>query len=194
MQEITQQYFDVNKADAARVFSKTFFDMVNNKADKFEEIIILCIGTDRCTGDSFGPLVGYKLSGITNNNIIIYGTLDNPVHAKNLEENIAYIYDTYRKPFVIAIDACLGRSEHIGCITLTDGSIKPGIGVNKELPEVGDISITGIVNFSGFMEFVVLQNTRLRDVMKMADLTANGIKSAMWRYCLQKKKTAQILI
>ncbi|NLL31337.1 MAG: DUF1256 domain-containing protein, partial [Clostridiales bacterium] len=25
------------------------------------EIIFLCIGTDRCTGDSLGPLVGHKL-------------------------------------------------------------------------------------------------------------------------------------
>ncbi|MGE5474019.1 MAG: spore protease YyaC [Ignavibacteriales bacterium] len=183
-----QQYFDVNQQDSLRKFSKIFYEMINRKADNYEQIVILCIGTDRCTGDSFGPLVGYKLSSVTNENIILYGTLDNPVHAKNLEEIIENIYETYSKPLVVAIDACLGRNEHIGYITIVEGPIKPGIGVNKELPEIGDISITGIVNFSGFMEFVVLQNTRLSLVMRMADLTADGIRNAMWRHNIKGKK------
>ncbi|MCL6574238.1 MAG: DUF1256 domain-containing protein, partial [Bacillus sp. (in: Bacteria)] len=45
----------------------------------------------------------------------------------------------------------------------------------KDLPAVGDIHITGIVNVSGFMEFFVLQNTRLNLVMNMAKTIANGI-------------------
>jgi len=183
----TQKYFDINQPDVSRNFSKILFDMIDKKTDDYEQIIILCIGTDRCTGDSFGPLVGYKLSNIFNENVAIYGTLDEPVHAKNLEKNIQHIYDNYSKPLVVAIDACLGSMEHIGFLTIVDGPIKPGIGVNKELPEIGDISITGIVNFSGFMEFMVLQNTRLSLVMKMAELTANGIRSAIWRRNLHNK-------
>jgi len=31
--------------------------------------------------------------------------------------------------------------------------MRPGAGVNKELPEVGNISITGIVNFHGIYGF-----------------------------------------
>jgi len=192
MQEFTQQYFDVNHPDTLRKFSKAFFDIINQKTDYYEQMIILCIGTDRCTGDSFGPLVGYKLSEASHENLVVYGTLENPVHAKNLEENIEHIYDAYRKPLVVAIDACLGRTEHIGHLTLADGPLKPGIGVNKQLPQVGDISITGIVNFSGFMEFVVLQNTRLGLVMSMAEITANGIRSAMWRHNLSKKKAVLV--
>ena len=188
----TQQYFDVNQPDALRNFSKKFFDMIDRKIDNCEQIIILCIGTDRCTGDSFGPLVGYKLSSALYENVVIYGTLDNPVHAKNLKENIEHIYETHTRPLVIAIDACLGNTEHIGYVTISEGPIKPGVGVNKELPEVGDISITGIVNFSGFMEFVVLQNTRLSLVMRMADMTANGIRSAMWRHNLKNKNAALV--
>ncbi|MGE5328169.1 MAG: spore protease YyaC [Deltaproteobacteria bacterium] len=186
--KLTQKYFDVNHPEALKNFSKILFDMIDQKAGDYEQIVILCIGTDRCTGDSFGPLVGYKLINAPYDNINVYGTLDNPVHAKNLEENIRQIYDTYQKPLVIAIDACLGSTEHIGYITIAEGAIKPGIGVNKELPEVGDISITGIVNFSGFMEFMVLQNTRLSIVMQMADLTANGIQSAVCRLNLNRKK------
>lgn len=47
--------------------------------------------------------------------------------------------------------------------------------MNKELPEVGEIHLTGIVNVSGFMEFFVLQNTRLNLVMKMAKTIAEAI-------------------
>lgn len=187
-----QKYFDVNQPDSLRKFSKVFYDMISRKIDDYEQIVILCIGTDRCTGDSFGPLVGYKLSAAVNDSIIIYGTLDNPVHAKNLEEVIQNIYITFSRPLVVAIDACLGSNEHIGYVTIAEGPIKPGIGVNKELPEIGDISITGIVNFSGFMEFVVLQNTRLSLVMRMADLTADGIRGAVWRHNIRSKKALQV--
>ena len=84
-------------------------------------------------------------------------------------------------PFVIAIDACLGSMEHVGWIGIGDGPIKPGSGVNKELAPVGDMFVTGIVNFGGFMDFLVLQNTRLHIVMKIADLIATGIRYVMWK-------------
>ena len=46
---------------------------------------------------------------------------------------------------IVAVDASVGRSEHVGCITLGKGALRPGLGVCKELQEVGDIFITGIV-------------------------------------------------
>ena len=58
------------------------------------------------------------------------------------------------------------------------GALKPGAGVNKQLPPVGEVHVTGIVNVSGFMEFFVLQNTRLNLVMKMAQTMASGIMEA----------------
>ena len=45
------------------------------------EILFLCIGTDRSTGDSLGPLVGHSLSRFTLPHARVYGTLDRPVHA-----------------------------------------------------------------------------------------------------------------
>ena len=47
--------------------------------------------------------------------------------------------------------------------------------MNKNLPAVGNMSITGIVNISGGFEFMVLQNTRLYTVMTLADSISNGI-------------------
>ncbi len=135
------------------------------------EVVVLCIGTDRSTGDCLGPLVGHRLSkNYSAMNIHVFGTLNEPVHAKNLDEKMNYIFNNIRNPFIIAIDASLGKMDNIGKINLYNGPLFPGAGVNKNLQPVGDISITGIVNMSGFMEYIVLQNTRLSLVMEMAEI------------------------
>ena len=56
-----------------------------------------------------------------------------------------------------------------GFITIGTGPLKPGLGVKKKLPEVGDIHITGIVNNSGATDHVLLQTTRLSMIMTLAD-------------------------
>ncbi|MCM3006560.1 spore protease YyaC [Priestia koreensis] len=141
-------------------------------------IVIVCIGTDRSTGDSLGPLVGTKLKEKGLNSFHVYGTLEEPIHAINLKETVQRIYQMHQNPFIVGIDACLGRMKSVGNVCIGTGPVKPGAGVNKELIPVGDIHITGIVNVSGFMEFFVLQNTRLSLVMKMADLIADSLIEA----------------
>lgn len=141
-------------------------------------IIIVCIGTDRSTGDSLGPLIGTLLEERTISPFHVYGTLEDPIHAVNLEEKLKEIKEQHFNPIIVGIDACLGRLKSVGVIQIGEGPVKPGAGVNKKLPDVGDFHITGIVNVSGFMEFFVLQNTRLNLVMKMAKVIADGIHEA----------------
>lgn len=86
------------------------------------------------------------------------------------------------KPFIIAIDACLGKPERVGMISIGKGALRPGAGVNKSLPPIGHIHIAGIVNISGFMEYLILQNTRLNLVMRMADIISSGIHFNIWKY------------
>ena len=137
------------------------------------DCVYVCIGTDRATGDCLGPLVGSFLEryGISH----VYGTLDEPVHAKNIHEVIDIISKKHEGCKVIAIDACLSRLSDVGYINIEKKSIEPGSGINKELPEIGDISITGNVNISGFMELMIIQNTRLSLVMNMARKIAQTI-------------------
>ena len=45
----------------------------------------------------------------------------------------------------------------------------------KELPPVGDIHITGIVNIAGVLEQLTLQTTRLSTVISLADTITQGI-------------------
>jgi putative sporulation protein YyaC len=144
-------------------------------------LVVLCIGTDRSTGDSLGPLTGTKLRSF-NPYPHIYGTLDEPIHATNLQETMQGIQKDIPNPFIIAVDACLGRLESVGCVSLGRGPLKPGAAVHKDLPTVGDAYVTGIVNVGGFMEHLVLQSTRLNLVMKMADTIAHAISYGLRTY------------
>ncbi len=174
-------YFDTKDILTPYKFGNALYTLIKELIDRSQEIIFLCIGSDRATGDCLGPILGYKLSGLSGNNCIIYGTLESPVHAGNLELVLREIKLKYNRPFIIAIDASLGKASHIGYITLGKGTLKPGAGVDKELPSVGDIFITGIVNLSGVLDHMLLQTTRLHVVMSLADKMYSGID-----FCMKK--------
>lgn len=144
--------------------------------NKYDNIALICIGTDRSTGDSLGPLVGTHLGKISSQKFEVYGNLENPVHAMNLKEVTEEIYTHHANPFLIAIDACLGKVDNIGIVRAQEGPVRPGAGVNKKLSPVGDINVTGIVNVGGFMEYMVLQNTRLHLVTRMAEVISFGLR------------------
>lgn len=138
-------------------------------------IVILCIGTDRATGDCLGPLVGEQLKHALPD-VAVFGTLENPVHALNLEGTMETIYEQFEEPFIIAIDASLGIPEHIGYAAISSSPLSPGKGVNKKLPAIGNLSITGIVNVAGFPNSILLQSTRLHVVMTLANCIGSAIK------------------
>lgn len=143
-------------------------------------VVFLCIGTDRSTGDSLGPLIGYKLkeqerqTGCRRRAAVL-GTLERPVHAMNLEQYQEFVNRNFPGRIVVAVDASIGSTEHVGYVTIGKGSLKPGLGVSKELNEVGDIFITGIVGGCRDFDPVMLQSVRLSIVMRMADCICESI-------------------
>lgn len=169
-------YYDSHKKQDIFKFSQVLTQLIKEKLCKKKELVLLCIGSDRATGDCLGPIIGYKLSRLSYPGFYVYGTLAEPVHAKNLGDTIKKISQNHPHAAIVAIDASLGTNRHIGYITLGEGSLCPGIGVEKELPAVGDIFITGIVNISGVLNNMVLQTTRLDIVMQLADFICLGIK------------------
>lgn len=145
--------------------------------------VILCIGTDRVTGDSLGPLAGTFLSAYTKENPLpVYGTLEFPVHALNLESIWKQIKKKHPCSPVIAVDASLGAKKHLGYITFGQGSLSPGAGVSKTLTSVGDFFITGIINTAVPEAQLALQNTRLSSVADMACCIAHGL---LYAFCPQ---------
>lgn len=145
------------------------------KEKRKTEIVFLCIGTDRSTGDSLGPLIGYKLKERGVKNARVMGTLDHPVHAMNLEACMERLAEKFPNALVVAVDASVGNVEHVGFVTLGRGPLKPGLGVKKELDAVGDIFITGIVGSSRSGDPLMLQSIRLSIVMRLADCISRSI-------------------
>jgi len=141
--------------------------------------IIICIGTDKCIGDSLGPIVGTLLQK-EDLPFNIYGTLDDPIHAVNLKEKLHFIYDKHPSHFVIAIDACLGSKDSIGKIQIKLGPIHPGKGVGKKLTSVGNVSIVGVVDSIGNNNGISLHNIRLGFIMNIAETIVEGFKYALY--------------
>jgi len=154
--------------------------------DPVAELIVICIGSDRSTGDALGPIVGSLLTKRSHSRFFVYGTLEKPIHALNLVSQLDYIKQKHKNRFIIAIDACLGRSQSIGKITASTGPLKPGLAMNKKLPEVGDLNITGIVNVSSSMGYLTLQNTRLHLVTQQAKVISRALSYS--EYLLTESK------
>ncbi|MDD7402419.1 MAG: spore protease YyaC [Butyribacter sp.] len=174
-------YYNVHQKKALSAFTKQMRQLKKLAAQKKQHIVFLCIGSDRATGDCFGPLIGTNLltefskSHSPSAMPSVFGTLAEPVHAMNLEKTVYNIKKLFYSPFIIAIDASLGIRQHVGYITLGNVPLLPGIGVQKKLPEIGDASITGIVNISGKNCHSTLQTTHLSTVVELSDFTTEGI-------------------
>ena len=141
---------------------------------------VVCVGTDRSTGDALGPLVGTLLTQSRGDlPFAVLGNLQAPVHAGNLHDLMPRLQVAATQGPVVAIDACLGSFESVGSVQVQRGPLKPGAGVRKELPPIGDVAVMATVNVGGFMEYVVLQNTRLGLVYDMAALIADALRLAL---------------
>lgn len=136
--------------------------------------VIVCVGTDRCIGDCLGPLVGTFLKEKCFN-LPVYGTVEEPIHALNLNEKILEIKNNHPGCHILGIDACLGTKDRIGEIQARNFPIHPGKGVGKTLPDVGDTSIIGIIDCSDSSEIFTTRNIRLNLVMGMAKTISNSI-------------------
>ncbi len=190
MSKVKKVYVNTNEKMCQYRLNQEAYGLISEVDKQYKRIAVVCIGTDRSTGDSFGPLVGFMLSKYRIYDFDVYGTIVDPVHAMNLSQTVEKI-DT-DNTLVIAVDASIGRIDHIAHIGLSNGSIKPGSGVGKDLPAVGDVSFSGVVTMGGIMPQVMLQNTSLGLVYKMAEITANSIKHVLYKQQLEPYKNKKV--
>jgi len=149
-------------------------EYVKNFINENDEVIIINIGTDRCLGDSVAPIVGTILHE-NNCPLKVYGDLDNPIHALNMDDKLEEIYKNHPNAKIIGIDACLGDKEDIGLIQMRETSIKCGRGVGKVLPHVGNISLIGIVDTSEDFELFANKSIRLSLIYNISKLISEII-------------------
>ena len=180
-------YINMKEKYSQFELSNTLYTMVENIQKPYEQIAVVCIGTDRSTGDSYGPLVGHMLSKYTMYDFDLYGTLSEPVHALTLGKTIDQL--DQENTLIIALDSSVGYSSYVGQIGLKYGPIRPGSGVGKSLPSIGDIAVSGIVAISGFAPLVMLQSAPLGMVYLMAEKTANAISYVLYKQQMKQQQS-----
>ena len=144
-------YYDTNKGFEAEKLAARLYRMLREELEKSgkRRVLFLCIGTDRSTGDSLGPLIGYQLGKSGLKHMQVLGTLSRPVHAMNLEETMYAVRCSCRDCLIVAVDASVGMSSHVGCITLGRGALKP--------------------------DPLMLQSVRLHTVMRLAECICESV-------------------
>ncbi len=184
----------INTKDRLSQFelNNCIYELMINISKSYKKIAVICIGTDRSTGDSYGPLVGYMLSKYTLYEFDLYGTIHEPVHALTLEKTVQRINP--EETLIIAIDSSVGYSEYVGFIGVKYGSISPGSGVGKKLPSIGDIAISGIVAISGLAPLLMLQSASLGMVYTMAEKTTRAITYSLYKQQIEKRKSMPVEI
>lgn len=136
--------------------------------------VVLCIGSDLAVGDSLGPIAGTMLRRRSFGGYI-YGTLKNPVTAKEAKYLGEFLHKTHPKSKIIAVDAAVGEEPDIGLLKVVPGALRPGAGANKRLPKVGDVSVLGIVAKKSPLSYQLFNLTRLGVVYSMAETVAASI-------------------
>ncbi len=144
--------------------------------------VILCIGSDLAVGDSLGPVTGTLLRKRGELMGYVYGTLKNPVTAKEVKYVDSFLRKTHPNSKIIAVDAAVGEESDIGLIKVIDAPLKPGTGANKRLGRVGDISILGIVAKKSAFAYSLINLTRFNVVYSMSEIIAGAVSS----YSLQR--------
>lgn len=163
--------FDYKSENISNFIAKTLEKYLNTPS---ESIIFLFIGSDSNIGDSLAPICG-SLFESQGGGVFAYGNLINPITAKEVPYAIEFIKRTHPASLVIAVDAAIGKKEDVGLIKVQKTGIKPGLGVNKDLPAVGDMSVIGILGEKrgGKALFTV---GKISTVYKMAEKIANGLQ------------------
>ncbi len=123
-------YFDSGEQEDTALCAGMLRQMIAEimRRENRKGVLLFCIGTDRSTGDSLGPLIGHKLkrAGLKDRRITVVGTLDSPVHAMNLEQAIFMVRRCYPDHVIVAVDASVGQSRACGLHYPGKGSAPAG--------------------------------------------------------------------
>ena len=153
--------------------AKALSKCVDSKA---KNLVFVFVGSDCNIGDSLAPLCSALLN-VSDSNVFIYGNLGELITAKEVPFMSKYLKYAHPDSIIIVIDAAIGKKWDIGRVKVQNFGIKPGLGVNKDLPMLGDISIIGVVGEKGSFKNGSLPQIRLSTIYNMAKNIAKGIET-----------------
>lgn len=145
-----------------------------NELPEEKETVFLCIGNERSSGDCFGPMTGTLLKQLRVPNVL--GTLEEPVHAKNLVE----VYQGIgANRFIVAVDASLSSLTDLGTFIIRRRPLTPGSAMGRDLPAVGDMSVVLNVSIGGIANYWLLQTASINMVWKGAHILSRAVFTAL---------------
>ena len=92
-----------------------------------------------------GPKVGDLLIDFYNVDGYVYGCSSRPVNGVNYQKYVEHIKTHHPHSIIIAVDACLGEKDDVGKVKYALRGLKAGAALNKNLTEIGDLGILGVV-------------------------------------------------
>ncbi len=150
------------------------------------KFVILCIGSDKISGDSLGPLVGGMLREKYKLPCPVYGTEKAPVNGVNLPEYREMLTLFHPNAAVIAVDAAIGLKAEVGKIKIRSGGIKAGGAIAAPHKALGSIGILGVVAEKCNNPLAALLETPFGLVEAVAEKIACAIASAVFRLLCAK--------
>lgn len=163
--------FDYKSENFSRCVAKT---LENYLILPSESIILLFVGSDSNIGDSLAPICG-SLFECEGGGVFAYGNLIAPITAKEVPFAVEFIKNAHPDSLVVVVDAAIGKSSDVGLVKVQKSGIKPGLGVDKDLPEVGDLSVIGILGEKRGGKALFTVN-KISTVYSMAEKIAEGLK------------------
>lgn len=146
-----------------------------------EHIYVIGIGSNQISGDSLGPFVGTLLNEKFPDHLTVLGNLQFPLDALTLEKEYGSI-SLPNNSFIIAIDSVLGSRKIVNSIVIRKGALRPGEGLGKMLPAIGDCSIMGVIQENDSSLHSSLFHTNLHLIYTMTTTIAKGISLAVRQY------------
>lgn len=151
------------------------------KCEAKENVVVVCIGSEKIAGDSLAPLVGDELRERYAVKNFVYGTTDESINGRNYDEWLEFILKVHKGAKILAVDAGLGAVASVGKIRLTVGVV-PKKAVTGGGKAVGDAGIVGIVGEVSDNPLGALLTVSADEVQKMAEKIAFVIFSALYAF------------
>lgn len=148
------------------------------------DIVLLCLGTDKLVGDCLAPLVAEKLRQ-NEFPFYIYGGLNAPITAQNAQFAYDFIRTIHPTSKIILVDSmATTKQANLGDLVVT----KEYLGAFRNLEIYPDLCIYGVTSL---LHNNLLNCARLRNVEFLANLICNSILYAyeMKKSILQDKKS-----
>ena len=137
--------------------------------------VIVCVDTDKVSGDSLGPMVGNLLRHRYAVPCPVFGVEGRTVNGVNLERYKAFLDAHYAGVPVIAVDAALGEEDEVGKIRYRMGGVQAGGALGRKNATVGELAILGVVGVKGTDALSTLLEVPFDLVERLADRIADRI-------------------